>query len=133
MSKILTFVLDDEPIVGEFITRLFPDDEVVCFNNFPSFKAAFTPFVNLVIADVRIPGADIFETIEYIQSKNNVCYILVISAYFTEEMLIDFFKVRVDSVVKKTHEYSWYEELKSEVERLRPKVIEKARIANNGD
>lgn len=130
MSKIITYVVDDDPIVTEFITNLFPGDEVTCFHNADSFFTAFNKSVNMVITDIRIPGFDIISTIKTIQVVNPVCYILVISAYFTEEMLMQFIKLRVDSAVKKTHEIEWYDELKSEVERLRPKVIEKARIAN---
>lgn len=128
MASILTYVLDDDEIVTKFITELFPDDEVRCFNNAQYFYTNFTKEVNMVITDIRIPGFDVIASIKTIQAVNPICYILVISAYFTEDMLMDFIKLRVDSVVKKTHELNWYAELKAEVERLRPKVLEKARL-----
>jgi|GEM_PF-4382611 len=127
--KILIHVLDDDPILLEFIEDTFKNDvyEVKCFSDPNKFKAEFNKSVDLIITDVRLPGYDVLSTIQTISKINPACYIIVISGFFEKEILMKFIRLRVDDVIEKGPSLDWLSQLKEAVERLKPKLLDKAR------
>lgn len=131
MIKIIVNVLDDDPVIPDLIKELFSDDktyDISCFSTANEFFNAFSKKTNLVITDVRVPEYDVISTIETIGKINPSCYIVVMSAYFDVAILKEFIRLRVDAVVEKGPTLDWFNELRSAVESLRPKMIEKARL-----
>lgn len=130
--KILIQILDDDEIMANFLREMLSMDDmynVQLFTNPEDFIAAFSKSVNLVISDIRIPKYDVFKTVRAIQLVNPSCYIMLISAYVSKEFLLKAIRYRIDSVVEKTHILEdWLGKVKSEVDRLLPRVIEKAKI-----
>lgn len=126
--KIVINVVDDDPVIPGFIQEMFKTDDmysVSCFSNPNDFFTQFSKDVDLVITDVRIPGYDVLTTLKTIETINPGCYRIVMSAYFDVAILKEFIKLRVDAVVEKGSSMDWLDTLKDEIERLKPKLLNK--------
>lgn len=130
MIKILVHILDDEESILDYLQYEFKDDidyEVKYFNNSIDFYGNFNKDVDLLITDIKLPQYNIIEALKFVSEKNPGCYIIVMSAFLSVDLLREMIKYRVDGVIEKSSA-NWIGELWKEIDRLKPKLIQKASL-----
>lgn len=126
---ILTFVLDDDPIIAEFFNEILNKEglfNIKGFTNPAEFKQAINKDVNLVLLDINIPGHgyDIFEMIKYLHAEYPGIYIVVISGFLDVKIVLDFVELEVFDIIDKNG-LTFIEKLKGALERVKPKILYK--------
>jgi DNA-binding response OmpR family regulator len=128
--KILINALDDESVILEWLENIFYDEifDLKVFKTAPEFIAAFSPEIDLIITDLRVPGYDLFSTLEYFNSINKGVYIIVISAYFDEAICERLFELGVDRIVRKGGDVKWIHKIAKYVNDLFPRIYQRTEI-----
>lgn len=129
--KILINILDDAEADREFIEMALGKNDqlqVTSFFDPKQFKDSLSDDVSLVITDVRIPGFDVFEMVQYIHDHFPGIYVIVISGYFTDEIYERLFELGVDRVVKKGVGAAWVNSVWKYVNQLLPKILLKKEL-----
>lgn len=126
-ARILINVVDDDSMWQQLIKGQLSQYTVASYASFHEFMAHFSPKVDLVIMDVRLnDGTDVIDRIHTIYDISPNCYIIVVSAYLDVNLLQQLLRLRVnDTVVKGV---DWILELTEAVDRLSPKLQERAGI-----
>lgn len=125
--KILINVLDDNEVDTSLIVGMLNENpmfKALGFTNIEQFKSSLNKDINLVITDFRIGHENTLEVIKFIRLHYPGIHIIVISAYFTEEIYINLIRCRVSDVVKKDGAY-WIDSLITSVECLVPEITTK--------
>lgn len=133
MINIAVSVLDDEVIILDLIKERFNDNsifEVCTFSNANDFIASLSNDVDLVITDYRVTGYNAIETLKTICNDYPGIETIVISAYFTPEILRNLIKCRVTDTVEKNGAY-WIDELFKVASLLIPKIENKKLLLND--
>ena len=128
--KISVLCLDDEPVILEWMQSIFHDEifDLRAFNNAGEFIAAFNKDVDLVITDLRVPGYDYDATLRGFNAINKGVYIIVISAYFSDEIFERLFELGVDRVIRKGSDIKWIQKIGQYVNELFPRIYERSKI-----
>lgn len=124
---ILISVLDDNETDTTLIVDMLnenPTFKAAGFNSIEQFKSSLTKDISLVITDFRIGHENTLEVIKYIRLNYPGVHIIVISAFFTEEIYIDLIRCRVSDVIKKDGAY-WMDKLIEAVGCLVPEITTK--------
>jgi DNA-binding NtrC family response regulator len=130
MLKILVHIIDDEEAILDYLKYEFEqeaDYTVKYFDNSTDFYGNFNKDVDLLITDVKLPQYDILDALKFVSEKNPACYIIVMSAFLSVDLLKEMIKYRVDGVVEKSSS-NWVAELRHEIDRLKPKLIQKTSL-----
>lgn len=122
--KVLIYILDDSEADREFIEMAIGDQfEIASFHNPDTFKANLSNDVNIVITDVRVPGYDVYETIQYLHDYYPGIYVIVISGYFDDDTYERLFELGVDRTVRKEgNNLIWSKKVAKYVNDLAPKI-----------
>jgi CheY-like chemotaxis protein len=123
--KVLINVLDDEPIILEWVKKLFPNDyyDLRLFKDAREFINAFSTETDLIITDVKVPGYDLETTLRQFKAISNRVYIIVITGHVDNTDLLPLFPLGVNYVIKKDAVgFAWLDELKHAVEELTPRM-----------
>lgn len=128
--RILINALDDEEVILEWLQNIFYDEifDLKVFNTAREFIAAFSPDIDLIITDLRVPGYDLFSTLEHFNSINKGVYIIVISAYFDDGIYERLFELGVDRVIRKTGDIKWIHKIARYVNELFPRIYNRAQL-----
>lgn len=129
--KILINVLDDAEADREYIEFVLTKNDQLQIKSFfdPSeFKQSLSDEVSLIITDVRIPGYDVFEMIQYIHDKYPGIYVIVVSGFFNDDIYEKLFELGVDRVVTKNIGAEWVNKVALYVEQLLPKILLKKEL-----
>lgn len=102
-------ILDDKEIVLDLLKPLLSDHEVYAFTNPEKFIASINKSVDVIITDLRVARYDAIKHIRQFKDANIAVKVIVMSAYFTEEILIQLIDCHIFKAVKKTHEFEWLE------------------------
>lgn len=125
--KILIHILEDELIAKEVIVKTINENPIFHadgFSDIEQFKTHLTKDVSLVITDFRIGNQNAIDTIMWVRLNFPGTHIIVMSAYFTEEIFIKLIRCRVSDVVKKDGAY-WIDNLIAAIETLVPEITTK--------
>ncbi len=131
---VLTFILDDDPTVMEFVDRLLNKEgrfKIFGFTDPNNFKAALTRNVNLVLLDINIPGHDydVEEMITYLHNEFPGIYVIIISGYFTLERAFTYWNMGAFAGVDK-NALDWQEKLRDALDRVITKIFDKIEAIN---
>lgn len=128
--QIQILALDDESVILEYLERIFTDEifNLKVFDNADEFIKAFNKDVDLIITDLRVPGYDAYKTLAQFKSINRGVYIIVISAFFDENVYERLFELDVDRVIRKGDTMNWIKKIGQYVNELFPRIFERAKI-----
>lgn len=132
--KILISVLDDNEMDTSLIVGMLNDNPLFHAEGFTSiecFKTSLHKDINLVITDFRIHHENTLEVIKFIRLNYPGIHIIVISAFFTEEIYINLIRCRVSDIVKKDGA-EWMDHLITAVGCLVPEITTKL-LSLSGD
>lgn len=125
--KIITFILDDDPMIVEVFGLLNNPTifDITYFNNPNEFTAAVNESVHLAILDINIPGYDydILKTIEYLQTNYPGIYIIVISGMLDVSIMKRFLQLGVFDAVEKGGTVMWISDLEKSLLRVYQKIL----------
>lgn len=130
-GKIQILIIDDAEADREFISLELRERgfEVYEFYNPADFKAALNEKTSMVITDVRIPGYNVFEMIEYLKDNFPWVYIIVISGHFDDDDVYErLFELEVDRVVNKGTNEVWIGKVIKYVNQLLHKILKKREL-----
>lgn len=127
--KLSVLALDDDPVILEWLQHIFDSEvyDLKVFKDAREFISAFTPDIDLVITDMRVPGYDLYSTLERFHSINKGVYIIVISAYFDDSIYERLFELGVDRVIQK-NKPEWIHKIGQYVNELFPRIHERAQL-----
>jgi DNA-binding NtrC family response regulator len=127
--KILINALDDEPVILEWLQHVFDDEiyDLKVFKKPQDFIAAFLPDVDLIITDMRVPGYDIYSTLEHFREIKRGVYVIVISAYLDVNICQRLFELDVNRVIEKSRP-EWIHLIERYVNQLFPRIHKRAEI-----
>lgn len=128
--KLSVLALDDEPVILEWMKHVFEDEiyDLKVFKDAREFIAAFTSDTDLVITDMRVPGYDLYSTLEHFHEINKGVYIIVISAYFDDSIYERLFELGVDRVIQK-NKPEWIHKIGQYVNELFPRIHQRAQLS----
>lgn len=128
--KLSVLALDDEPVILEWMKHVFEDEiyELKVFKDAREFIDAFTADTDLVITDMRVPGYDLYSTLEHFHEINKGVYIIVISAYFDDAIYERLFELGVDRVIQK-NKPEWIHKIGRYVNELFPRIHQRAQLS----
>lgn len=110
MSKI--HILDDTSYILDLLSNLLPNHSVKVFTNPEKFLTAVdSDPPDVIITDLRVSRYDAIKHIRSFKQKNIAVKVIVISAYFTEDILFQLIDCHIFTAVKKTTEYEWLEQV----------------------
>ena len=128
--KLSVLALDDEPVILEWMRHVFEDEvyDLKTFKQPQEFIAAFTADTDLVITDMRVPGYDLYSTLEHFHEINKGVYIIVISAYFDDAIYERLFELGVDRVIQK-NKPEWIHKIGQYVNELFPRIHQRVQLS----
>jgi len=113
MSKV--HILDDTEIVLDLLKPLLKQHDVFTYSNPELFLSSLSPEVDVIITDLRVSRYDAIKHIRDFKNINIAVKVIVISAYFTEDILFQLIDAHIFTAVKKTHEFEWLEKVSNAV------------------
>ena len=125
--KILISVLEDQEAIKDVIVSNInehPLFSAVGYTNIEEFKCHMTKDVNLVVTDFKIGEQNALDVIMWLKLNFRGAHIIVISAYFTPEILVKLIRCRVSDVVEKNG-VLWIDELVFAIDALVPEITAK--------
>lgn len=130
--KIVIKALDDQEATILAIEQLFKGNDlfdVQCFTKAEPFLLSITKEVDLIITDFRVDEFDAAQTIRDLVFDFPGISIIVISAYFTVEILQELISCRVNETVIKNG--NWIPELYRKIMGLVPSILKKHKLLND--
>lgn len=104
-------IFDDTEYVLELLQRRLKDHNVQVFTQPEQFLASISDKTEIIITDLRAPRYDAIKHIRKFKEKNITVKVIVMSAYFDEDILISLIDCHIFSAVKKTHEIDWIDKI----------------------
>lgn len=122
-------VVEDEPIIRMVLEEVLEESgwEVVVAKDGPEARARYTPDVELVLLDIRLPGADGVDLAEEFLTLRPACRVVVMSGHGTPETVSRALKVGVCGFLHKPFSFEDVAGLLDELER--GPVTSSARLA----
>lgn len=102
-------ILDDTEFILDLLRRELTGHDVHTFHSPEKFITSIHLGVHVIISDLKVSRYDVIKNIERFKEIAPNARIIVISAYFTEDILFKLIDAGVYKVVKKTHELDWFE------------------------
>lgn len=110
-------ILDDTEYVLDLLSERLKGHEVCVFSNPERFLEAINSDIDVIITDLRVARYDALKHIRKFKEKNIAVKVIVMSAYFTEEILLSLIDCHVYKAVKKTHELQWFDDVANAVKK----------------
>lgn len=115
MSKV--HILDDTEFVLDLLKPLLKGHQVFTYTDPEMFLKSLDSSVDVIITDLRVARYDAIKHIRGFKGINIAVKVIVMSAYFTEDVLFQLIDCHVFKAVKKTHEFGWFEEVAEAVNK----------------
>lgn len=132
--KIIIKALDDQEATVLAIEELFEGNDlfdVQCFTKAVPFLLSITKEVDLIITDFRVDEFDAAKSIRDLVINFPGITIVVISAYFTVDILQELISCRVNETVIKNS--NWIPELYRKIMGLVPVILKKHKALSDDD
>lgn len=132
--KIIIKALDDQEATVLAIEDLFEGNDlfdVQCFTKAVPFLLSITKEVDLIITDFRVDEFDAAKSIRDLVINFPGIIIVVISAYFTVDVLQELISCRVNETVIKNG--NWIPELYRKIMGLVPVILKKHKALSDDD
>ena len=118
-DSIQKLVVEDNIVTANALVKVFEKYGIMNFeivNNAEDFKKIYNKDIEFCIIDYILPDSTAEELIEFISSINHRCRIIVMSSYFTEEIVLEIMNIGAGIMgVKKQGD--WMEKLVKLAER----------------
>lgn len=115
MSRV--HILDDAEYILDLLKPLLKEHDVHAYSNPEAFLASLNADVDVIITDLRVSRYDAIKHIRGFKNINIAVKVIVISAYFTEDILFQLIDAHIYKAVKKTSEFDWFEQVAEAVNK----------------
>ncbi len=110
-------ILDDTPIVLDLLRPLLASNDVSTYTDPEKFLKSINSSVDVIVTDLRVARYDAIKHIRQFKEKNIAVKVIVMSAYFTEEILLQLIDAHIYKAIKKTHEFEWLQQVADAVNK----------------